>query len=254
MIRGAFVLVLVQFERRRIDAVPQTCRLWPVIEDMPQVGVAPAALCLDALHAVAGVRLALHSLLAGRSEEARPSGARVVFCFRTKQRLAAADALIGTRRLGILIFPGKRRLGSFLPRHIVLILRELFLPVAWCLADFLFHSLSLIYPQIWYLACPTVSDTTQHLDVSAFCTNSGISPSGSKPCPTKKQPWLSIPISSTPNCGAAAGRRLPARFECALPSPATTILRICLPASTPPRRVSTSSPAAKPTIPVCAFS
>src|SRR5271170_6237287 len=110
---------------------------------MSEVCIAAAALCLRAGHAVAGVGFRLHSLLVGGSVEARPPGARVVFGIRTKQRLATADALVDSRRLGVLVFARERRLCALLAGHIVLIRRELLLPRGFLFADFLVHDYSL---------------------------------------------------------------------------------------------------------------
>src|ERR1700739_4937896 len=61
-------------------------------------------------------------------------------CFGTKQGVATADALIGSCGFRFLIFAGERRLGSLLPRHIVLILRELPFPGGFVFAYFFSHS------------------------------------------------------------------------------------------------------------------
>ena len=45
-----------------------------------------------------------------------------------KQRLAATDALIHAGIFVVGVSAGERRFSSLLPRHVVLVLRELFLP------------------------------------------------------------------------------------------------------------------------------
>src|SRR5262249_35966862 len=73
--------------------------------------------------------------------------------FRTKQGLAAADALVGTRRLGVFVLAGTRRFGTCLTGHKVLIRRELFPPRGGVLANFLFHHYPLSLALKWRLAC-----------------------------------------------------------------------------------------------------
>ena len=42
--------VLLEVERRRVDAVPDPGRLWPVVEHVTEMGSALGARDLDALH------------------------------------------------------------------------------------------------------------------------------------------------------------------------------------------------------------
>jgi len=60
-----------------------------------------------------------------------------------EQRLPTTNTIIRARRFRIFVFTGKRRLGPLLPRHIVLIRRELLLPIDCILANFLFHDFPL---------------------------------------------------------------------------------------------------------------
>src|SRR5438477_9453384 len=69
---------------------------------------------------------------------------------------------IGAGRIGVLIFAGERRLSAFLPRHKVLILRELFLPGRVILTHLSFHSAFLSC----VLSFPTLSDSSPLLHVS----------------------------------------------------------------------------------------
>src|SRR5438309_292259 len=114
----------------------------PLVEDVPEVGVAPSALHFCPPHAVACIGFGVHRLFAGRSVETRPPGARMELGFGTKEGLAATDAPIGAGRFGVLIFAGERRLSAFLPRYIVLILRKLLLPGRVILTDLSFHGAS----------------------------------------------------------------------------------------------------------------
>src|SRR5690349_21352897 len=60
-------------------------------------------------------------------------------CFRPEQGLTATNTLVSALCLAIFIFAGKGRLRPFLARYIVLIWRELLLPLRFCLAHFLCH-------------------------------------------------------------------------------------------------------------------
>src|SRR5947209_18865321 len=63
-------------------------------------------------------------------------------CFGTEQRLAAANTLIGALCLAILILAGEGRLRPFFACHIVLIWRELLLPLRFTLGNFVCHGSS----------------------------------------------------------------------------------------------------------------
>src|SRR5207245_11368358 len=90
-------------------------------------------------------------------------------CFGTKQGLAAANALIASCGLRVLVFAGERRLRSLLPRHIVLILRELFLPSGFVFEYFFFHSpLRAAYV---YLFMVVALDSAHQVDGSTCTTN-----------------------------------------------------------------------------------
>src|SRR6266478_2392272 len=106
---------------------------------MAEVRFASAAFDLGPGHSVVRICLGLHGFLTRRSIKARPPGARVVFGFRTKQRLATADAFVSPRCIRILVLAGKGRLSPLLPGHMVLILRELFLPSGVVFAYFFTH-------------------------------------------------------------------------------------------------------------------
>src|SRR5277367_5980213 len=121
---GRFLILLLffffQFQGGGVDAVALPCRIWPIVEDVAKVSVASAALNLSSRHALGYVSFRLYRLLVGRGIEAGPSGARVVFGIRTKQRLAAADTFVDPGSVGILVLPGERWFGALLAGHIVL--------------------------------------------------------------------------------------------------------------------------------------
>src|SRR4051794_36288313 len=68
--------LLVELERRRVDAVAQARRLRPVLEDVAQVGIAVAAHHFRAAHPEAVVRLLGDVLPGYRLVEAGPARAR----------------------------------------------------------------------------------------------------------------------------------------------------------------------------------
>src|SRR5277367_2030112 len=106
---------------------------------MPQVRVTAAAFHLCARHAMTRVGLGFHRSVRGRRIKTEPARTRVIFRFRAKQRLTATNALIRARCVGILVLAGKGRLGTFEPRHMILIWRELLLPLGVILANLLVH-------------------------------------------------------------------------------------------------------------------
>src|SRR5262249_15195676 len=61
-----------------------------------------------------------------------------------EELLAAAHAAIGSRRPGLLVLAGKRALGGFLARHLILDRRQLLAPLRLALADFFCHFLNLV--------------------------------------------------------------------------------------------------------------
>src|SRR6266849_43278 len=137
---------------------------------MAEVRFASAASDFSPSHSVVRICLGLHGFLTRRSIKARPPGARVVLGFRTKQWLATADAFVRPRHIRILVLASKRRLGPLLPGHIVLILRELFLPCGIVFAYFFTHDS--YQPLLRHGMCLAVSNTAQCFGVSAGCAKS----------------------------------------------------------------------------------
>src|SRR5205823_7008386 len=76
-----------------------------------------------------------HRVGGDRLPEARPTGARIEFRFRREQRLAAADAFIDARVLGRVILAAERALRAVIARDVVLLARELLLPLGVGLDD-----------------------------------------------------------------------------------------------------------------------
>src|SRR3972149_9872372 len=93
-------LCFSELEGGGIYAVAQSCGLWPVLKDVAEVGIAPAAHRLHSPHGEAVVHFGLDALLGARGPEAWPPGAGVELGVRTEQVAAAADALIDSFSLG----------------------------------------------------------------------------------------------------------------------------------------------------------
>src|SRR5271169_3766881 len=103
------------------------------------MGVALAAEHFGANHAVRCVLVLLNNGGIRWRREAGPPAAGVKLGIRREQWLSATNAFVRSRRLCRLILPRKRWLGSLLPRHMVLIRRELLLPLGFALLYFLSH-------------------------------------------------------------------------------------------------------------------
>ena len=67
--------IFFQVQGHRIDAVAHTCRLRTIIENVPQMRVATAALHLSSQHSVTAIGLLLERFIASRCVEARPATA-----------------------------------------------------------------------------------------------------------------------------------------------------------------------------------
>src|SRR6266851_1783183 len=81
----AGVLLFVELQRQRIDAVAQARGLRPILEDVAEVGVALRAQHLGPAHAMARVDLGGHGLLVQRLPEARPAAAGFEFGVRAEE-------------------------------------------------------------------------------------------------------------------------------------------------------------------------
>src|SRR4051812_26718063 len=108
---------------------------------MPEVRIAARAEHFRARHEPAAVALFRHRLLGDRLPEAGPARARFELGVRGEERLPAADARIGPRVLGRGVLAAERALGAVLAGHVVLLRRELRLPLLVGLHDF-FHDRS----------------------------------------------------------------------------------------------------------------
>src|SRR5579863_6639158 len=81
---------------------------------------------------------------------AGPSRSGMVFCIRAEQRLPAAHAHVGALLLRILVFARERRFRAFLPGHVILLGRQLCLPIAIALLNFVFVFLKFLVHESHY--------------------------------------------------------------------------------------------------------
>src|SRR5260370_8332096 len=98
--------------------------------------VASAALHFGPPHSVAAILFRLHDLAVCWGVKARPTAPGIKLGLRPEQRLATTHTLVRSSRIGLFVLPAVRWLGSLLPGHIELILREFFPPLGVALSHF----------------------------------------------------------------------------------------------------------------------
>jgi len=107
---------------------------------MSQMGVAAAADCFRADHAVAHVALHFHIFGSDGLVVTRPSGTGVIFGVRAEKRLTAANANVGSFRLRVGVLAGEWRLGPLLARNFKLLVGQLRPPFRVVLFNFFAHA------------------------------------------------------------------------------------------------------------------
>src|SRR5882724_1941908 len=132
---GALLLLGLEIQRRRVDAVALARRLGAVGKDVAEMSGTAGAMHLGARHEEAAVGLGLDGFLAGRLIEARPAGAGIELRRRIEHRLAAADAGIRPRLMMVPELAGEGALGAVLASHLVLLGRQLLAPLRIALFD-----------------------------------------------------------------------------------------------------------------------
>src|SRR5512139_1277180 len=115
------VLLFLEFQRRRVDAVAQPGGGGAVWEDVAEVRAATSAQGFGAHHAVAGVGLLRHGFGVPRLIDARPAAAGVVLRGRGKQRLAAGGAAVLAGFMVVPVGAGERPFGAVLAQDAVLL-------------------------------------------------------------------------------------------------------------------------------------
>lgn len=133
------VLSLDKLKGSGIQAIAQSRRLRPVLEDMAQMGIALAAEYLCPEHGEAVIGLGVDVCLVRRGVEARPAGPGVELGVRGEEFASAAYAKVLAFFVVVPILSGKRPLGTLLSRHPVLFPRELPFPFFISLCGLLRH-------------------------------------------------------------------------------------------------------------------
>lgn len=100
---------------RRVHAVAKPGRLRPVLEHVPQVGIAPCAKHLDPFREPTRIVLGADILLGDRGEKAGPSRSGFVLGLRSEQARFAAHAPVDPLLVMFIVLAGKRPFRSLLP-------------------------------------------------------------------------------------------------------------------------------------------
>src|SRR5690606_35899907 len=108
------LLLGLELQRSRIDAVTQSGRFRAIRKDVPQVGIAARAQSFGPAHAVAGIQRLFDAVIGQRLVEAWPATAGLVLGVRTEQRRSAGHAAVNALGMIVVVLAGKRRLGAFL--------------------------------------------------------------------------------------------------------------------------------------------
>src|SRR5439155_5592661 len=136
------LLLRVELDRRRVDAVAQACWLRPVVEDVPQVPATARARDLGPDHEMRVVRRLLDRRALGRGVKARPAAVGVELGLGLEQPRAAAGAQVNARRLGVPVLAREGPFGALLTQHVVLGRGQVSLPLGFALLNFaLLHRL-----------------------------------------------------------------------------------------------------------------
>src|SRR5581483_234678 len=140
---------LLQVQRRRIHAIAQASRRRAILEHVPKVGITSRATRFRTNHPVTAIGELRNRTWIDWLVEAWPASARIEFGIGVKQRLPATDTRVNTLLFGIPVFAGKRRLGSCVPGHVILLLGQLLLPVFIALDHFFAYFFSHKSPLIF---------------------------------------------------------------------------------------------------------
>src|SRR5881628_4274512 len=101
--------------------------------------VATGAAHLGPPHAVGTVSMFLDRAFLYRLVETWPAGAGFILRFGAEERLPATGAHVHSGIFRLVVFAGKRRLGSGLAHDLKLLRREFLLPFGFGFLDFLSH-------------------------------------------------------------------------------------------------------------------
>src|SRR5258708_3586754 len=130
-------LLRLQLQRRRVDAVALAGGVGTVVEDVAKVPAAPLADDLGALHEEAVVRAQLDVLEVLGLVEAGPARTGLELGLAVEQLRATSCAGIGPIAVLVDVFAGEGPLGALLTKDVVLLGRQLRLPLLFGLFDLL---------------------------------------------------------------------------------------------------------------------
>src|SRR5439155_3426460 len=133
------LLLRLELDRNRVDAVAQPGGVRPVVEDMAQVATALRTRHFGPHHEVAGVDVLLDGGGRRRLIEARPAAVGVELGLRDEQLRPAPGAAVNAWRAGVPVLARERPLGALLAQHLVLLRAQLPPPFRFGLLDFLAH-------------------------------------------------------------------------------------------------------------------
>src|SRR5689334_9691174 len=129
-------LLRIEFESGAVDAVAKAGRVRAIGEDVPEVGFTARTANLGPPHEVRVVLNLFESVVPGGLVEARPAAARVIFGVGGEEWLSAADAVEHACTLLAVIGMREGALGAVLARDVILLGRQLALPLGLRLFDF----------------------------------------------------------------------------------------------------------------------
>src|SRR5439155_18342690 len=133
------LLLRLELDRNRVDAVAQPGGVRPVVEDMAQVATALRTRHFGPHHEVAGVDVLLDGGGRRRLIEARPAAVGVELGLRDEQLRPAPGAAVNAWRARVPVLARERPLGALLAQHLVLLRAQLPPPFLFGLLDFLAH-------------------------------------------------------------------------------------------------------------------
>jgi len=133
-----------QFQRCRIDAISQACRLRPIGEHMAEVGITAGTADFDTQHTVAAVFAAGNPLFGRRVPITGPARAGIELGFGTEQRRITADTMIDAGCLCIPVLARERRFSAMLAADGILFIIQQFSQLF--PAEYLFTVCHLVHP------------------------------------------------------------------------------------------------------------
>src|SRR5205085_7170382 len=119
--RVGALLAGIQIDRDRVNAVAETRRAGPIVEDVAQVTATPPAQDLGPQHAVATIRTKRQVSDLHRLGEAGPSAVRVELCLGGEKRVAASGTVVGAVAVSVDVLSGERALRGRVSQHLVLL-------------------------------------------------------------------------------------------------------------------------------------